>query len=226
VSAPRRIVAVNFHGIGTPERALEPGEAPFWIDEDRFKDIVGQIAAHPARERIRITFDDGNRSDRAIALPVLQAKGLRADFFVLSGRIGQPGALDAVGIRALRAAGMGIGSHGATHRHWSRLDAKALREELAGSKTALEALLGEPVTAAAVPFGSYSRDVLAALRDFGYDAAWTSDGGTADPDAFLRPRTSVRDWMDASAIAALLEGTMPPLRRLRRVLGMAHKRLL
>jgi hypothetical protein len=97
VSAPRRIVAVNFHGIGTPERTLEPGEAPFWIGEDRFRDIVGQIAAHPARERIRITFDDGNRSDRAIALPVLQASGLRADFFVLTGRIGQTGSLDARG---------------------------------------------------------------------------------------------------------------------------------
>ncbi len=217
---------MNFHGIGTPERALEPGEAPFWIDEGRFRDIVGQIAAHPARERIRITFDDGNRSDRTIALPVLQARGLRADFFVLTGRIGQPGALDAGDIRAMRAAGMGIGSHGVAHRHWSRLDAAALREELAGSKTVLEALLGEKVTAAAVPFGSYSRGVLAALRDCGYDTAWTSDGGKADPHGFLRPRTSVRSDMAPSALTMLLDGRMSSLRHLRRVLGMAHKRLL
>jgi peptidoglycan/xylan/chitin deacetylase (PgdA/CDA1 family) len=226
VSAPPRIVAVNFHGIGTPERPLEPGEAPFWIGEDWFRDIVGRIAAHPARERIRITFDDGNRSDRTIALPVLQANRLRADFFVLTGRIGQPGSLDAADILALRAAGMGIGSHGVAHRHWNRLGAGELREELAGSKAALEALLGEEVAAAAVPFGSYSRGVLAALRAGGYRAVWTSDGGMADLDAFLRPRTSVRDWMDASAVAAVLEGTMPPLRRLRRVLGMTRKRLL
>jgi peptidoglycan/xylan/chitin deacetylase (PgdA/CDA1 family) len=226
VSAPRRIVAVNFHGIGTPERTLEPGEAPFWIGEGRFRDIVRQIAAHPARERIRITFDDGNRSDRTIALPVLQASGLRADFFVLTGRIGQPGSLDAADIRALRTAGMGIGSHGVAHRHWNSLGAAELREELVGSKAALEALLGEEVAAAAVPFGSYSRGVLAALRAAGYRAVWTSDGGMADLDAFLRPRTSVRDRMDASAIAGLLEETMPPLRRLRRALGMARKRLL
>jgi peptidoglycan/xylan/chitin deacetylase (PgdA/CDA1 family) len=220
------IVALNFHGLGAPGRALEAGEAPYWIDEGRFRAILEAIAAHPAHARIRITFDDGNRSDRTIALPLLQERGLRADVFVLTGRIGQPGSLDADDIRALRDAGMGIGSHGIAHRDWSRLDAAALRAEVEGSKAALEAVLGERVTAAGVPFGRYGAAVLRALRDAGYAVAWTSDGGPAREDAFVRPRTSVRRDMDDAAIAAILRGALPPLRRLRRAVGMARRRWL
>ena len=221
-----RVVAVNFHGIGEPERALEPGEAAFWIAEDRFRAILDAVAGHPGRARIRLTFDDGNRSDRTIALPLLRERGLRAEFFVLTGRIGAPGSLDAADIAALRAAGMGIGSHGVAHRDWRRLGPAGLAAEVAGSKAALEALIGAPVAAAAVPFGAYDAAVLRALKRAGYAAAWTSDGGMAAEGAFLRPRTSVRRDMGAAEVAAVLDGRLPPLRRLRRALGMARKRLL
>jgi peptidoglycan/xylan/chitin deacetylase (PgdA/CDA1 family) len=221
-----RIVTVNFHGIGAPERALEPGEAPYWIGAERFAGIVERIAAHPARDRIRVTFDDGNRSDRTIALPCLQARGIPADVFVLTGRIGTPGALDEGDIAALDAAGIGIGSHGIDHRDWSALDPAALEREVAGSKAALEALLGRPVTAAAVPFGRYDAGVLRALRRAGYGAVWTSDGGPADEGAFLRPRTSIRRDMTDAEIDAILDGRLAPLRRLRRALGMARRRLV
>jgi peptidoglycan/xylan/chitin deacetylase (PgdA/CDA1 family) len=221
-----RIVGVNFHGVGEPERALEPGEAPYWLPADRFRAILDAVAAHPARARIRLTFDDGNRSDRAIALPLLVERGLRAEFFVLTGRIAAPGSLDAADIAALREAGMGIGSHGVAHRDWRRLGAAGLEAEVAGSKAALEALLGAPVAAAAVPFGAYDAAVLKALRRAGYAAAWTSDGGTAREGAFLRPRTSLRCDMGEAEVAAALDGRLPPGRRLRRALGMARKRLL
>ena len=90
-----------------PARALAPGEADYWIGVDRFLDVLDRISGHPDRERLFITFDDGNISDLAIAVPELQRRGLRAEFFVLTGRIGQPGSLDADDIRALIGAGTG-----------------------------------------------------------------------------------------------------------------------
>lgn len=221
-----RQIGIIFHGIGTPARTLEPGEAPYWISTAAFEALLDRLLAHPEPGRFRLSFDDGNASDHDIALPRLTARGLRADFFVLSGRIGQPGSLDAAQIAALQAAGMTIGSHGTLHRNWSTLDAGELTAELSQSRAVLQSLCGQPVTTAGIPFGGYDAKVLAALRQAGYLAAYSSDRGWMDPQAFLRPRTSVTGAMDGAAIQALLAGHLAPLARLRRGLAMARKRLI
>ena len=220
------LVVLNFHGIGTPGREMEPGEAPYWVGTDRFGAILDRIAGHPDRARIRITFDDGNLSDRTIALPALETRGLGADFFVLSGRIGAPGSLGMEDIAALLAAGMGIGSHGVAHVDWSALAPAALAAELEGSKARLEEVCGRPVRSAAIPFGRWSGAVLRGLRAAGYETAWSSDGGVARPGDFPAARTSVRGAMGMDEIDSILAGRMGPARRARRRLGVARKRWL
>lgn len=219
-----RQIGIIFHGIGAPGRTLEPGEASYWIGVERFEALLDAIAADAGR--YRITFDDGNLSDHAIALPRLLARGLRADFFVLTGRIGQPGSLGPREIAELLAAGMGIGSHGVAHRDWRRLDATALRAELEESQAVLERLCGRPVTAAGIPFGGWNARVLRALRRAGYESAWSSDGGQMRPGAFLRPRRSVRADMDETELRDLLAGRLGPARALRRGLGMVLRRAI
>ena len=221
----QRQIGLIFHGIGTPARRMEAGEAPYWVSVAQFETVLDLIARQPLPERFRISFDDGNISDHDIALPRLTAHRLRADFFVLSGRIGQPGSLDRDHVRALQRAGMTIGSHGVAHRDWRRLDDAGLAEELRASRICLEAIIGVPVTTAGIPFGSYDRRVLQALRGAGYQAAYSSDRGEMDPTAFLRPRTSITAAMGPGEIAAILAGQMSPIARLRRVIGMARKRV-
>lgn len=215
-----------FHGIGLPRRDLEPGEACYWISVARFERILDQVQAAPCPDRIRLSFDDGNASDHDIALPRLLARGLRADFFVLTGRIGQKGSLSADQIRALAAAGMAVGSHGVAHLNWRQLDEAALGAELAGSRAALEALLARPVTTAGIPFGAYDARVLRALRRAGYAVAYSSDRGRMRTDAFLRPRTSVRTAMNDLELAAILAHRMSLGQRMRRTIGMTRRRWL
>ncbi|MBC7477264.1 MAG: polysaccharide deacetylase family protein [Pseudorhodobacter sp.] len=222
----QRQIGIIFHGIGEPSRTLEPGEAPYWITVAAFDALLDRIRAHPEPDRFRLSFDDGNLSDHDIALPRLLARGLRADFFVLSGRIGQAGSLDAARFLALQAAGMTIGSHGIAHRKWHTLDAPTLAAELTQSRAVLQVLCGQPIDTAGIPFGAYDAKVLAALGQAGYRAAYSSDRGWVDPQAFLRPRTSVTGAMDEAAVKALLAGHLPPLARLRRGIAMAHKRLI
>lgn len=219
-------IGIIVHGIGTPARTLERGEAPYWISVAAFDALLDRILAHPEPNRFRISFDDGNASDHDIALPRLVARGLKADFFALSGRIGQPGSLDRGQILALQAAGMTIGSHGIAHRNWATLTPDELSAELSQSRAMLETLCGQPVTTAGIPFGGYNARVLAALRQAGYQAAYSSDRGWMNPAAFLRPRISVTGAMDAAAVTALLSGHLPPLTRLRRGLAMTRKRLM
>lgn len=184
-----RIVNLTFHGIGEPERALEPGEEQIWLDSDQFQSALDSVEG---RSDVRITFDDGNASDLEQALPRLRQRGLTATFFVVAGRLGDPGFLDEQGVRALAAAGMEIGSHGLRHRPWRGLDKPALEEEHAAAKRLLEEVVDRPVIKAACPFGSYDRCVLRSLRRHGYRRAYTSDPGTTRHDNWIQPRYTVR----------------------------------
>lgn len=216
---------IIIHGIGRPERILPPEEPPFWISEAEFERLLDAITDLPDPDSLRITFDDSNMSDHAIALPHLARRGLRADFFVLTGRIGQPGSLGAAEIRDLQAAGMTIGSHGIDHVNWRRLGRDALARELGASRTELEAICGHEVRAAAVPFGLYDGRVLAAAREAGYGAVYTSDRGRMRRGAFLRPRGCIMSGMDGAEVRALLTGDLPLWRRARRMAGMLRRRL-
>lgn len=219
----RKKISIIFHGIGSPGRLLEPGEEPYWIDIKRFENILDRISANPTR--YHITFDDGNFSDYSIALPRLLAYELRADFFVLSGRIGLPGSLGLREIQELLAAGMGVGSHGVAHRNWRDLKNAPLRVELEQSKRTLEEICGVDVTQAGIPFGSWNGKVLKALRKAGYKSAWSSDGGWMRPSDFLKPRRSIRADMNEETLRQVLSGQMTVSRKMQRHAGMLLKRL-
>lgn len=215
-------VILNFHGVGTPGRALEPGEAPYWIGVDRFEEIVRLIRAAP--RRVGITFDDGNASDLAICAPILAREGLGARVFVLAGRLGAPGSLSADDLRRLQEMGFGIGSHGHDHVDWRRLDGAGAARELCLARETVAAACGRPVREAAIPFGAYDRRVLSRLHRHGYARVYTSDGGDARP-GFLVPRNSMRADMPLERIRDILAGRESPVRRLRRRAAMLGKRL-
>jgi peptidoglycan/xylan/chitin deacetylase (PgdA/CDA1 family) len=222
-----RTVILNFHGIGTPGRRLEPGEARFWVTRDACRAILDAAAAARDDGRaVQITFDDGNRSDLEIGVPELARRGLSATFFVLAGRLGTPGSLAADDLRALVAAGHRIGLHGYDHVDWRGLDADGAVREFETARTVLAAAAGVPIVDAAVPFGRYDRGVLRALRSRGIAAVYTSDRGTVRGEPWIRPRNCVRSDMGPEAIQAILTGRESAARRIRRALGVARKRLL
>ncbi|WP_037607064.1 polysaccharide deacetylase family protein [Streptacidiphilus rugosus] len=179
---------VSFHGVGTPGPEREPGEHDYWVSRDSFLRVLDECAARP---EVRLSFDDGNESDVAIALPALVERDLKADFFLIAGRIGTPGNISAEGVRALVAAGMGVGSHGQGHRAWPEVPDAELGAELADARIRIAEAAGRPVDTAACPFGAYDRRVLRRLRALGYRRVYTSDRRPAAGDAWLQARFSV-----------------------------------
>ncbi|UWQ16057.1 polysaccharide deacetylase family protein (plasmid) [Aliiroseovarius sp. M344] len=218
-------ICLNFHGIGTPERMLEDDEVPYWVSVPQFERVLDHVAHAPSTTEYFITFDDGNRSDISIALPALLDRGLTARFFVLTGRLDQPGSLGSQDLRKLIDAGMKIGSHGIDHVAWPSLSDAELNKELVASRTQLETICGQPITEAGIPFGRYDRRVIAALKSAGYQTIWTSDGGHMGSDGFIKARTSLRGNMSASELSDALNAVMPLAKKLRRSIGMARKRL-
>jgi peptidoglycan/xylan/chitin deacetylase (PgdA/CDA1 family) len=218
---PDRSINLTFHGVGDPERRLDPGEQDVWVTREQFLWLLDCAAA---RDGVVITFDDGNASDLEHALPALRERGLRATFFVVAGRLATPGFLDASGVRALTAAGMEIGCHGMRHRSWRGLDDRALDEELVEARQILERVAGQPVTRAACPFGSYDRRVLRKLRGHGYRHVYTSDGGTARSEDFLQARHSVGPNDGAALFERISRLESPSPRALARRAKLAIKR--
>ena len=215
-------VGLIFHGIGAPTRSIDSSEERYWISVDRYRKVLDQVSKEPAR--YYLSFDDGNSSDFEIGLPELTVRGLKADFFVLSGRIGHSGSLDERQIRALAAAGMGVGSHGVAHLDWKSLGRPELDAEVRESKMAIEAILGQAVDKAAIPFGSYKGTTLKALREAGYSQVYSSDGGTMEDGDYPAPRTSIRADLTDSELEDVVSGRQTLSQRTRRNIAIALKK--
>jgi peptidoglycan/xylan/chitin deacetylase (PgdA/CDA1 family) len=209
VSRTPRVVNLTVHGIGVPTRPCAPDEAQTWVSVEQFEQVLDAIGDS---RNVRITFDDGNSSDIELALPRLLERGLRATFFPLAGRLGEPGWLDASAVRELRRAGMAIGSHGWGHRDWRALKPAEAVEEFVEAPRVLRTIAGAPVSAVAVPFGSYDRHVLRRLRMARAERVYTSDGGRARAGAWVQARTSLRHDLDAAWIARVLAPPSMPAR--------------
>lgn len=220
--AEDEVLNVGFHGIGAPDRELEPGEQAYWIDADSYLRILDEIATWPSA---RISFDDANASDAQIALPALVKRGLTAQFFVLAGRLGKRGSLTVNEVRELRANGMTIGTHGMSHRPWRGMSPATRQTELIEAREQIEDVVGVAVTDAACPLGRYDRRLLSDLRRLGYHRVYTSDAWVARLDSWLQPRFTIRHGDTPESLRTDLLGRPSLARRTRKNVAGLVKRL-
>jgi peptidoglycan/xylan/chitin deacetylase (PgdA/CDA1 family) len=120
----------------------------------------------------------------------------------------EPGFLSAAQIRALDRAGMDIGDHTAHHVDLALLSSAQLRTETAGSRHALEAVVGHPVYSFAYPFGAYDAAAVAAVRAAGFTFAYTTTGGTTESTRapLTMPRIHVGRSETPEGLLSLLGG--------------------
>lgn len=188
------------HGLGKPPDHVDAGERPYWISEASFADVLDGVKVHGGT----LTFDDGNASDAAIALPALLTAGLKASFFIPTDRIGTPGYLSENQICALFAAGMEIGSHGCAHRNWLTTSNDGIVDEVVRSTTRLRQLIGVPVRTIAIPFGYCDRRVLRVLRQLDIERVYSSFRGPDIPGRWLVRRDCITEGMSKAEIEAIL----------------------
>jgi len=210
VAALRRLrarssVILNYHGVG---RAM-PDEDPefLWVAPEQFKAQVGCLHAAgfefvtvadlarrarggtPPPGLAALSFDDGMHDNHAIVLPLLEAWGVPATFFVSTGTIGRPNPwlspstkarmMTSSELRQLVRAGMELGAHTVTHPDLSQLSVDACVQEMEASRAELEQLTGAAVTTFAYPFGRYGPEALEAVHRAGFAAAVTTQSRAA-----------------------------------------------
>jgi peptidoglycan/xylan/chitin deacetylase (PgdA/CDA1 family) len=200
-----------YHGIddGTPSaRPMDDVDREYVLDRARFARHLDYLAAKPAASvAVTISFDDGDLSCHTIAAPLLEAHGLRGEFFVVTRWIGRPGFMTAGQLRDLASRGHGVHSHSRTHPRLPSLTPAEIEDELKGSKADLEAVLGRPVTRLSIPGGAYDGRVVDIAMRAGYTAILTSVEGYNDEGA--RPRLlrrfTPRAYSEVSMLAGICE---------------------
>jgi peptidoglycan/xylan/chitin deacetylase (PgdA/CDA1 family) len=190
-------IAWCVHHLGDGQLRVPGGEAPVVIQKS---DLAGSIrrVLRVVKDTPAIPMDEKVRAiEGQVACPDIHAE---------SGRI----FMNWAQAREMRSGGMWFGSHTRSHRILSHLTEEDQCIELAESKRAVEAGLGEPITALAYPVGgpqSYSQATVRIARECGYRAAFTFIAGVnVEPAAhpFELKRMAIDDNPDARSLRRLV----------------------
>jgi peptidoglycan/xylan/chitin deacetylase (PgdA/CDA1 family) len=238
----RALAILGFHKIGDPP----PGtwHSWFYIPEKTFieqltcvreegwhvVDITTLLTGFDIPEKLPdrtalLSFDDGYRSMRKVALPILKRFGFPAILFVPTDFIGgwntfdmgaepEESICDWDDLRDLDRQGVSIQSHGASHSRFSNLGTSEQEEEMLRSKTVLEEALGKSVNVIAYPYGDDGTnpdETERCARRIGYRAACLYGGGpimlpTVNPYRLARiamgPNTDLRAELSRTGISS------------------------
>ena len=115
-----------------------------------------QAGVEPPAKSFVITFDDGYDDGYTYALPILQAHGYSATFYVIPGRFDKTAFLTSDHVRALAAAGMDIGDHTLNHVSLGKRALAAVEYQVAAAAARIAQVTGQWPSSFAYPFGRMS----------------------------------------------------------------------
>ncbi len=143
-----------------------------------FAQPSGAVASHQIMRwqdnhaaAVSVTFDDGLYTQVSVGVPMLNARGLKGSFFVLTGDGWNEWSGYWQSWQTAASQGHEIGSHTVTHAHLPLLTPAELEEELSASKAAVDvSISGQECLTLAYPFGEHD-DVVDAATQMVYIAA-------------------------------------------------------
>jgi peptidoglycan/xylan/chitin deacetylase (PgdA/CDA1 family) len=131
------------------------------------------------RKTVVLTFDDGWRSFKEHAYPVLKELGFTATLFIYTDFIGARTALSWAELKELADEGFDVQAHSKTHTDMRRKQgesdeefARRMEAELVQPLALFQRRLGRAPTILAYPYGSHDEEVTRRAREAGYAAAF------------------------------------------------------
>ena len=160
------------------------------------------------KKSVVLTFDDGYKSFRQYAYPVLKEMGFPATLFVYTDYVGAGrNALSWQELKDLQAEGFEVQAHSKTHSDLRRAPGETqaqfdqrMQAELVQPRELFKRRLGQAPDAIAYPYGGWDADVLKQVKNAGYLAAFTVRR-QANP-AFVQPLTIHRSQIYADMTLA------------------------
>ena len=146
---------------------------------------------------VLLTFDDAADDHYRVVLPELRRRKMTATFFVMTVVLGNEGYLTRGQVRRLSRAGMTIGAHTWDHHRVDEFAGEDWRVQIEEPTRELRRIVGRPIRYFAFPFGLWSRDAFAHLREAGIHAAFQlveRPMSFADPLMTIRRKIASPDW--------------------------------
>jgi peptidoglycan/xylan/chitin deacetylase (PgdA/CDA1 family) len=171
------------------------------------------------RKKVVITFDDGYQDFIVNALPILRAFGATATVFLVTDMLGGTALWNEAGsdtrlmsedeVCTIKAQGISLGSHTATHAKLTILDSGDLTRQLRDSYDTLSRL-GESFYAFSYPWGQWSNQIVDAVKESGYECALAVGEQTrlTAANAHVLPRLTMTQDIDLNSFQALLTRTI------------------
>jgi peptidoglycan/xylan/chitin deacetylase (PgdA/CDA1 family) len=130
------------------------------------------------RKTVVLTFDDGWKSFRELARPILKDLGFGATLFIYTDFVGARLGMSWAELKELAAEGWDIQAHSKSHgdmrRKLEETDdeyAKRMQAELVQPLALFQRQMGRTPTILAYPYGAHDDDVIRRTREAGYAAA-------------------------------------------------------
>lgn len=177
-----------------------------------------------------ISFDDGFRSVYENAAPIMEKYGIKGNVYLPTGYIGNdPHFMDWDMVQKLQEGSFEMQAHTHSHVDVRTLDEQALQEQIKASDELFREKLGYLPRAFCLPFGTYDRASVKALRKTGrYDCILGSYYGNLGKlkKGRVLPRIGISNDDTMEDFAAKLQGKRNwkgPLQRLRLCLKNLRK---
>ena len=155
-----------------------------FIDEAQYLAAIDNPGAQN-QNKLLLTFDDGYEVLHDVAREVLAPRNIPSLVFLVADYAGRDNTWDlGLGrkpakhlsweqVEDMKRYAVAFGSHGRSHRDLTKLRGEVIEEEVAGSKHTIEEKLGAPIRSFSYPFGRYNAAAQAAVKQAGYDAAFS-----------------------------------------------------
>lgn len=176
---------------------------------------------------VMITVDDAYLSFYEAGMPVIREFGVPVSLFVNTDSVGTPGYMNWEQIREVVAQGVEIGNHTASHAYLVEKAAgeaddqwrQRVYDDVFKAQQAFQRELGFTPNIFAFPYGEYSAEIIAVLKDLGFIAAYAQQSGVIHPqhDPFTLPRfpmggpfATIADFKSKAAMRALVVKEQQP----------------
>ena len=169
------------------------------------------------KDGIMITFDDGYKNNFEIAAPILFKFQIPFSLFVITDFIRQAkrNYMNESMLKELADNPLvSIGSHSQSHARLTKCNRKELVNEISGSKSYLEDLLGKEIDMFSYPYGNFNSVVRSEVFQAGYKLGFTShyDVTQSNQDKLTLNRNEIWNTDDLNSMKRKMEGDWDWLR--------------
>lgn len=174
-----------------------------WLKDNNYQTINPRDLADPDKKSLSqisnlklksviLTFDDGYRDAYTEAFPILKKYGFKGVFYIITDYVEKPEHASWNELKQMKQEGMIIGSHTVSHPDLTKQYQNGLVKQLKESKITLEETLAIQVSDFCYPAGKFDEDVIAVLKETGYQTATTTQFGIADQNSDLLKLPRIR----------------------------------